>query len=328
MNFTTEVGLPSKVLDINHTTGMMLMGSCFAQNIGERLLRCKFRVDVNPFGILYNPLSVSAALERILDGAPFCESSPLLVQNEGLWHSLLHHGCFSSTDKNALLTAVNGRLSAAHDNVASLDVLVLTLGTAYVYRLADEGVVVGNCHKLPASMFRRSLLCVDEVCDSLGSVLARLFAIRPSCKVLFTVSPIRHLRDGAHDNQVSKATLLLAVEELRRRFPDNTAYFPAYEIMLDELRDYRFYADDMVHPSTLAVEYLWGRFSECFFSPSTREACKEVEDVARALAHRPVNPGSDAHRNFLSKILLKIEAVQRKHPYFDFENEKQQCNIP
>lgn len=307
---------------------MMLVGSCFAQNIGERLLRCKFRVDLNPFGILYNPLSVSTALERIMDGVPFDDSSSLLVQNEGLWHSLLHHGCFSAADKDALLANVNNRLLAAHDNMPSLDVLVLTLGTSYVYSLADSGLVVGNCHKLPASMFKRSMLSVKDITDTMAAMLARLFAVRPSCKILFTVSPIRHLRDGAHDNQLSKATLLLAIEELLRCFPDNTAYFPAYEIMLDELRDYRFYADDMVHPSTLAVEYLWTRFSEYCFNRSTREACHEAEDIARALAHRPVNPDSDAYRKFLSKILLKIDAIQRKHPYFDFENEKKQCNIP
>ena len=176
-------------------------------------------------------------------------------------------------------------------------------------------------------MFVRELLTVDDIVDGMSSVIASMLAVRPSLKILFTVSPIRHLRDGAHDNQISKATLLLAIEELRRRFPDNTFYFPSYEIVLDELRDYRFYADDMVHPSTVAVEYLWQCFAECYFDAGTMRLNEAVDDIMRALAHRPADAASARHKAFLQKTVEKMVALKKENPVLDFEKEIQQCNI-
>lgn len=326
MRFRTDVTLPVGQLEISHNDEMLLLGSCFAQNIGSRLQNCKFNVDVNPLGIIYNPLSVTEALRHIVRGERFTSSSPEIFQYNGAWHSIMHHGSFSHIDRDTALSNINARLLAAHDRLAGLSVLMITFGTAYVYRRAEDGRVVSNCHKLPQRMFSRSLITVSQAVDALAPVIEELVKQRPVLKVLFTVSPIRHLRDGAHNNQLSKATLLLAIEELCRLFPANTLYFPSYEIMLDELRDYRFYAEDMTHPSSVAIDYLWECFATSYFSPSTQKLNKELENIARALAHRPFNEDSDEYRLFLSKILLKIEEIKRIFPYFDFEKEIHLCN--
>lgn len=326
MRFSTYVEIPENDLELSHETGIMMLGSCFAQNIGQRLVECKFRVDMNPFGVLYNPSSICEALDYICSDKFFCEESDEIFFYNEMWHSWLHHSDFSCRERSEVVEAINRRLSVAKDAFASLDVLMLTFGTAYVYRNVSDGRVVGNCHKVPQRNFTRSLLSVDEIVERVSRVMDRVLERRPSLKFLFTVSPIRHLRDGAHDNQISKATLLLAVEELRRRYPVATCYFPSYEIMLDELRDYRFFAEDMVHPSSVAVEYLWERFAEAYFSSATRQLNTELKNIARALAHRPFDASSQAHRDFLYKIMLKIEDIRKKYPYFDFGKEIAQCN--
>ena len=327
MRFTTQVQLPKGSMHITHSTRIMLLGSCFVQNIGERMQGCKLNVDINPYGILYNPFSIAKALERIADGEPFSASSPELFEHNGWWHSIMHHSEFSRKTKEETVDAVNSRLMDAHRALPGLDVLMLTFGTAYVYRLADGGSVVGNCHKLPQKMFVRELLGVDAIVDGMSAIIEKMLVVRPSLELLFTVSPIRHLRDGAHDNQISKATLLLAIEELRRRFPQNACYFPSYEIVLDELRDYRFYADDMVHPSTMAVDYLWQCFSDCYFPDETKRVNAAVGDIMRALAHRPVDPSSPQHKAFLQKTVEKMEQLKKDNPHIDFNKEIQQCNI-
>lgn len=326
MRFTTDVALPLRELDILHNTPLMLMGSCFAQNIGQRLSDYKFNVDINPFGIIYNPLSVAEALRRICSGELFDVDSPEVFMHNGMWHSYLHHGSFSNKSKEGLLELLNTRLLAAHNNVMNGGVLMITFGTAYAYRLKENGMVVGNCHKLPQNMFGRLLLSVGEIVDAMTSVTDILLSKNPSLQILFTVSPIRHLRDGAHDNQLSKATLLLAVEELRRIYTENTHYFPSYEIMLDQLRDYRFFAEDMVHPSSVAINYIWECFGKCYFSSETLRLNECVAEIMRAMSHRPFDAASEEYHRFLNKILLKIAELQKKYPYFDFEKEILQCN--
>lgn len=326
MRFTTEVGLPLKEFEISHKASIMLMGSCFAHNIGERLLCNKFNVDVNPFGILYNPLSIATALRRIAEGLAFDMSSPEVFNHNNLWHSTLHHGDFSCASKEETIKAVNERLLIANEKLNTCDVVMITFGTAYIYRGVNDGKVVGNCHKLPQSMFVRSLLSVPDIVNEFSSVMKIVMEKCKKVKFLFTVSPIRHLRDGAHDNQLSKATLLLAIEELRRLFPENTLYFPSYEIVLDELRDYRFYADDMIHPSAVAVDYLWECFAKCYFSQGTVMLNDKIMEISRALLHKPFNAESDEYRKFIGKILLKITELKEKYPYFDFEKEILQCS--
>ena len=215
----------------------------------------------------------------------------------------------------------------AHDRMSRTDWLLLTWGTTFVYQQRETGRIVSNCHKQPEKLFTRRMLTVDEIVDEYTRFLKELRNQNSTLKVLFTVSPIRHIRDGMHANQLSKATLLLAIEQLQSIFPTTIFYFPSYEIMLDELRDYRFYADDMLHPSPLAVNYLWERFSDVFFSDETKKIMDECESIRKALAHRPFHPDSEQHKRFLGQIVLKIERLNGKYPYLDFEKETTMCRL-
>ena len=324
MRLTTPVALPENELEISYSTKQMIIGSCFAENIGGRLVACKFPVMLNPFGILYNPLSIATALERMEECRLFTENSTELTFHEERWHSMLHHGDFSRAGKEELIENINSRLTQASKWIKETELLSLTFGTAYVYRRKSDNMVVGNCHKIPSTQFERSLLSPSEIVTAMSIILERLFSRNYAMKVMLTVSPIRHFRDGAHGNQVSKATLLLAVDELQKRFPGKIFYFPSYEIVLDELRDYRFYAEDMLHPSPIAANYIWERFGECYFSEETKSIAAKVEEINRALAHRPINGASAAHADFKSKLLLKIERLTEKYPFFDFSKETEQ----
>ena len=203
---------------------------------------------------------------------------------------------------------------------------MLTFGTAWVYEQKHTGRIVGNCHKQPDKLFTRRLLSVEEIVVEYFDLLKMLQELNPNLKVLFTVSPIRHAKDGMHGNQISKSTLLLAIDTLQHHYP-MCHYFPSYEIVLDELRDYRFYADDMLHPSPLAIRYLWERFSETFFSSETKQVIVAVQDIRRDLAHKPFHPESEAYQRFLGQIVLKIERLIGKYPYLDFQKETELCHI-
>lgn len=326
MQLSTVVELPVKKLTITHKSNLLLLGSCFSNNIGAKLVERKFVADVNPFGILYNPISIATALNRIIDGTPFDENSQELQYHQERWHSMLHHGDFSHAECSQMLLMVNNRLLSAHEGVEHCDVVMITFGTSYVYRRLSDNLVVGNCHKLPANMFSRELLSVTAIVDTMHVAIEHLLRVAPKAKVLFTVSPIRHLRDGAHDNQISKSTLLIAIDELCRHFPQSTIYFPAYEIMLDELRDYRFYADDMLHPSSLAVEYIWECFVRCFFDNATETLNRDIETINRALLHRPFDDSSKAYIGFIKDTKCKIEKIIEKNPHLDFDKEISKCN--
>ena len=210
--------------------------------------------------------------------------------------------------------------------LSSLDVLLLTFGTSWVYEDGQTGCIVGNCHKLPESCFRRRRLSVEEIVDDYTDLLTTLWKQRPGLRVILTVSPIRHVRDGLHANQLSKATLLLAIDALQQQFAGRIFYFPAYELLNDELRDYRFYADDLVHPSDLAVGYVWQRFSEACFAKETLQIIEESENIGKMLQHKPFRPESEEYKRFLGQIVLKIDRLNRKYPYLDFKNEREICH--
>lgn len=325
MNLTTSVEMPSGLPPIEPSQQLMLIGSCFAGNIGVLLSERKFRLDLNPFGILYNPASISAALWQLLSGKTYTKEDLFLFRE--CWHSSMHHGAFSASTAEETLTTINTRLERARRELPGLDWLMLTLGTAYVYEQKETGLVVANCHKQLEKIFRRRRLEVEEIVADYTTLLTELYQRNPKLKVLFTVSPIRHVRDGMHANQISKSTLLLAVERLQELFPEQVFYFPSYEIVLDELRDYRFYADDMLHPSPLAVRYVWERFEETFFTRETRQLLAECEEIQRALAHKPFHPEANEYKRFLGQIVLKIEQLKGKYPYLDFEKETELCRI-
>ena len=323
MKLLTPVERPARRPCIDYPHRLMLLGSCFATHIGARLQESRFRCDVNPYGVLYNPLSISTALREMLAGKVYTPDD--LYEHQGLWHSPMHHGDFSAASAGDALRKINLRLEQAARQLDGLDFLLLTWGTAWVYEDRETGRVVGNCHKLPEACFRRRRLSMEEIVADTASLLSVMLARNNRLQVVLTVSPIRHVRDGLHDNQLSKATLLLATEQVRAAFPDRVFYFPAYELLLDELRDYRFYADDLVHPSDLAVRYVWERFIEWCLSPDARRVMAEVEDIRKALAHRPLHPESEEYKRFLGQIVLKIERLNGKYPYFDLQNERESC---
>ena len=322
MNFRTQVELPEKQIEILHSAKMMLFGSCFVENIGNLLAENKFRCDVNPFGVLYNPMSIATALRQILEGRVYREED--LFAAHGMWHSWMHHSDFSADSPEECLSRINSRLEKASRELMQADWLVMTWGTAYVYLREENGEVVGNCHKMPDKTFRRLRQNAETFVEECRSVLEKCREANPELKVLITVSPIRHAKDGMHDNQLSKATLLLAADELCRTCP-GCYYFPSYEILMDELRDYRFYADDMLHPSQMAVEYIWECFGRCYFSKETQAVMKEWGEVKKALEHRPFNPESEAYRRFLSQIVLKIVRLKEKFPYLEVQKEMELC---
>lgn len=326
MQLTTPVDIEGTSLQIDHKSNILLLGSCFAQNMAQRLQEYKFKICSNPFGIIYNPLSTAAVLERVLSGVPFSEHSPEIFEHEERWHSTLHHGDFSRKTKAEHLDAINSSLLQAHEHIKHVDTIIITFGTAYVYEQKSNGCVVSNCHKLPAKNFNRRLAGIEEIVENTSRVLEKIIAQSPQAQIIFTVSPIRHLRDGAHDNQKSKATLLLAIDALQRLFPRAAHYFPAYEIMLDELRDYRFYAEDMTHPSTLAVEYIWEKFAEKHITANSLKLNKEIERIKRSLAHRPFDAESQAYKKFISDVKQNIATIKRANPHLDFEKETELCN--
>lgn len=314
----------------------MSLGSCFSESMGERLTQAKFACDVNPFGILYNPFSIAKAIETMAGGRLYDEDSPeLFSTGDGWWHSFMHHSRFSAPTKEECLRLINERLQPAIEALPKLDCLLVTLGTAYVYFRKDrtkEGAAgplfdeaVANCHKLPEKCFVRTLVEPSGVFEALDRAFGRLRELNPKLTIVFTVSPVRHARDGFHGSQLSKASLLLGVEELCRKWPDNCLYFPAYEILMDELRDYRFYADDMLHPSTLAVDYIWECFCQTYLTKGTRDVMAECLSVSRDLAHRPFHPDSPQYRNFLTQITLKIGRLMEKCPTLDFKKELELC---
>lgn len=326
MQLTTPVTPTKNDIKITHQSNIMLLGSCFAQNIGIKLQAYKFNVGINPFGIIYNPLSIATVLKRTISGENFTAESPEIIEHNEMWHSLLHHGDFSRKTKEELLITVNSALQEAHNRLNNTDTLIVTFGTAYVYTRSIDGLVVGNCHKLPAKSFTRRLLSVEDITDAMSAALAPIIAENPHIRIIFTVSPIRHLRDGAHDNQLSKATLLLSIDRLQKIFEQNTTYFPAYEIMLDELRDYRFYAEDMTHPSQIAVEYIWQKFAETYITEKSRTIYRKVEEINRALAHKPFDTECNAYKSFIRTTIDKINALKQDAPYLHFEKEIEQCN--
>lgn len=323
--FYTSVEMPEGLPRFSGRERLLLMGSCFATNIGTRLVEAKFACDVNPYGVLYNPMSISAALREALEGKVYRADD--LQAHGGLWHSPMHHGDFSAPTAEEALERINTRLEVLREELKGLDVLVATWGTAWVYEDAQTGRIVGNCHKRPERCFRRRRLTVEEVADDWCDLVGRLRAANPRLRVLLTVSPIRHLRDGLHANQLSKATLLLAADRLVEAMPDVVGYFPAYELLNDELRDYRFYAADMVHPSDVAVDYVWQRFCEACLTDEARRVMDECDAIRKDLAHKPFRPDSDGYKKFLEQILLKIDRLNEKYPYLDFEKERMTCRI-
>ncbi|KAA6331894.1 hypothetical protein EZS27_019544 [termite gut metagenome] len=324
MNLKTPVELLSTFPTIHHSHQLLLIGSCFAENIGALFTSSKFHCAINPFGILYNPLSISTALRDILTEKRYTAGDLFCYQGE--YHSLMHHSSFSSSVLSDCLAAINTRLQVAHKEIGRLNHLWITFGTAWVYMFKATGKVAGNCHKLPDSEFERRRLEQDEIVADYISLIDELLLPNPQLHLWFTVSPIRHVKDGMHGNQLSKAILLLAIEQLQQHFPGHVHYFPAYEIVMDELRNYRFYADDMTHLSSLTVQYVWERLASVCFSSETQQLIQECESIRKALAHKPRRSDSETYAGFLEQMVLKIKRLTEKYPNLDVEKELDICH--
>lgn len=283
MNLQTKVDIPKSTWQIQHTDKVMLLGSCFADEVGQQFVRGGFDALVNPFGTLYNPASIAAILLRCISQN---ECKEVFEDKDGTWHSWMHHSRFSAPSKEELQARITTATQTASDFLLTADVLIITFGTSIIYRLTENGMLVANCHKQPDSLFTRQTLTSYDITDQWQMLIQLLQSVNPKLRIIFTVSPIRHKRDGYHINNISKGILLQAIEGLT---PTSLAsYFPSYEIMLDELRDYRFYAEDMIHPSPLAVQYIWERFQDTYFSSTTRDAILKANKEFARSQHRQI----------------------------------------
>ncbi|NOQ23939.1 MAG: GSCFA domain protein [Bacteroidales bacterium] len=317
-NFRTIIQPELSKNKISYQTPTLFFGSCFTENIGNKLKDLKFPAQVNPFGVLYNPVSVRNGLEILIDKKTFLESD-LDFFNEQ-WYSFYHDSDFSDPDKQKSLNKINTAIKLAADQLRKSEYLVITFGTAWIYKYLETGNIVSNCHKIPSKEFERLKLGVENIFVEWANLINRLNELNPKLKIIFTVSPIRHWKDGAVQNQLSKSTLILAIHQLKNKF-ENVEYFPAYEIMMDDLRDYRFYADDMLHPSKQAIEYIWEQFSKTYFEKDTIEIIDEVSRVLLAKNHRPLNPNTENHKKFLKKQIEIIKRISEEKSFINFEEE-------
>lgn len=314
----TKVIVPTPGFQISHNHSVALFGSCFADTIGNRLNRFKFNSVTNPFGVLYNPASIAQSINSLFEKQLFIDTD-LDFYND-LWFSFRHHTLFSSPDKETCLTRVNESFLKAKESINTSSHVVITLGTAWTYRLIKTGEIVANCHKIPSKEFTREYLSPNDIVQLFKPVITRLTEQNKDIKIILTVSPIRHWKDGAIENARSKASLLLSIKELESIF-SNIYYFPVYEIFMDELRDYRFYNPDMLHPSEFAIDYIWEIFADNFFSSSTKSAIIDIDKLIKSFEHRPLNTNTESFSKFIEKLKNKTIEFTQKYPTISFEKE-------
>jgi hypothetical protein len=319
MELRTTFDIEPSSHKITYDDPVIFIGSCFATGIGKKFESGHMPVLINPSGTVYNPVSVCNTLDTITDGKKYHKDD--LYNYKGTWLSFNHYTDFSSEDPESVLDKINSGTEAARKYISGTHFLFITFGTARVYRWKRSGRVVSNCHKIPSSEFTHELLTAGEISTLWGQQLDKLQTLFPDMKVIFTISPVRHWKDGAHGNQVSKSVLILAVEELLGH-PSKPGYFPAYELVMDDLRDYRFYDDDMLHPSSSAVSYIWERFSECYFDKKTMELWNEVVIITKAFNHRLTGGSEMKKKEFAGLMLDRIAVIEKKIRSIDLSEEK------
>lgn len=314
MNLLTEIPLSKANNLIDYSSQLLLLGSCFSENIGAKLSYYKFQGIQNPFGILFHPLAIERIIEKSVNQEFFTEED---VFNENQqWHSFDAHSSLSNPSKAQIIEDLNNAISRTSTQVNTASHIIITLGTAWVYRKTSSNKVVANCHKVPQSNFTKELLSVEEVVKSLNRVITFVQSVNPTVQFIFTVSPIRHLKDGFLENQRSKAHLIAAIHQVLNE--DRVSYFPSYELMMDELRDYRFYAKDMIHPNETAIEYIWEKFVEVWLASNTSSTMKKIEKVQKGMLHKPFNENSDQHQKFLVKLNVLKSEIQTEFPHLQF----------
>lgn len=318
MQFQLELNIPPFQRQIEYTDDILLIGSCFTEHIADRLIQHKFKLLSNPHGILFNPLSVAYSLDSYIDNKRYTEQD--LFQLNELWNSWDHHTRFSNIDKQAALNGIDQAQEAAHNTIKKAGWVIITLGSAFQYYLVDQNRPVANNHRAPAQWFEKRLLTIDEINKGLSHAIDKLIALNPGVNVMFTISPVRHIRDGVIENNRSKARLIEAVHEICGKYK-NACYFPAYELVIDILRDYRFYDIDFVHPNYMATSFVWEQFLKACMSTGTISIMQEVQDIMTARNHRPRFQQTTAHQKFLSDYTKKTEALIKRFPYLDMNDE-------
>lgn len=318
MQLTLKLDIPALQLPITYTDKVLLIGSCFTEHISEKLAQNKFRVLSNPHGILFNPLSVAHSLNSYVSGRVYT-THDLFYLNE-LWNSWEHHTRFSDVEQTVALQKINHSQSQATAFIKETDWVIITLGSAFQYYLKEPGVAVANNHRAPGQWFEKKLLDIDSIIEALSDALNNILTVNPKAKFLFTISPVRHIRDGVVDNNRSKARLIEAVHALNSLF-DSAFYFPAYELVIDILRDYRFYDIDFVHPNYLATKFVWEQFVQSCIAPSVKTVMEAVQEIVIGRTHKPRFPNTEAHRQFKSSYQRKTKALMQQYPFLDLEEE-------
>lgn len=316
MQFSTKIPIPISDFPIDYNSKIISLGSCFAENIGEKFEYFQFQNTVNPFGIIFNPVSLEKLIYRSIQKDYFSEKD-IFFHND-LWHCFEVHSELSHSDKTIFLENLNRIIKLTNQQISESTHIIITLGTAWIYRNFESKEVVANCHKIPQKQFVKKLLSVEEIQRSLENIIALILNKNPDVKFIFTISPVRHIKDGFVENQRSKAHLIAAIHETTNHQPPTINYFSAYEIMMDELRDYRFYAEDMLHPSQVAIDYIWEKFKETVISEPAYKTMEEVNVVQKGLAHRPFNPNSESHLKFLSHLAEKKKRLISQFPFMKF----------
>ena len=318
MKLQTQVPLQNADDQFDYQSQMLLLGSCFVENIGKKLDYYKFRLLQNPIGILFHPKAIENLLSKSIQA--FCYTEENIFYHNERWHCFDAHSDLSDVSKEELLRKLNDGLKDTRQQIPISTHIVITLGTAWGYRKLESNAIVANCHKVPQKEFAKDLLSVENVTESLETMVDLIQSVNPTAQIIFTVSPVRHLKDGFVENQQSKAHLISAIGKVQSSQSQarEIHYFPSYEIMMDELRDYRFYKSDMVHPSELAVDYIWEKFKGVWISKEAFTAMEKVEEIQRGMLHRPFNPKSEEHQKFLNSLNAKTQALQMEFPFMEF----------
>lgn len=317
MQFTTPIPIPDSAYPIEYTSGIVSLGSCFAVNIGAKFDYFKFRNITNPFGILFHPAAIDKFIGFAVNHKRFTEAD-IFFHNEQ-WHCYDAHSDLSDPEKDVMLSNLNTAVRNMRNALHEATHIFITLGTAWVYRHLESNTVVANCHKVPQSAFIKELLPVADIIKSLQNSIDQINQINSSASVTFTISPVRHSKDGFIENQWSKANLITALHQVLQNNENSKAgYFPSYEIVMDELRDYRFYEKDMLHPNSIAIDYIWERFTQTSITNDAQSNMKEIDSIQRGLLHRPFNTNSAQNIDFRAKLQAKINIIQQRYPHIIF----------
>ena len=316
MKLQTNIFLePQQHNQIDHDSKLLLLGSCFAENIGSKLSYFKFQQFVNPFGILFQPKGIESLVTNAINKKEYDESDVFFLNEQ--WHSFEAHTKLSSTYKETILNGLNSAIESTHLQIKESSHIIITLGTSWAYRHTASDTLVANCHKVPQKQFLKELLSVNEIIESLQAVVSLIRSVNPKVSFILTVSPVRHLKDGFTENNLSKAHLISAVHAIVEP-RKSIHYFPGYELMLDELRDYRFYEEDMVHPNQTAINYIWEKFQKVWIAEKAQKTMQEIDTIQKGLLHHPFNPNSESHQKFTDSLKQKMETLQKTFPFIKF----------